>query len=303
MYDALRLYAFLVAATIAAAMSPPTAAAQSVTEGTWDDGYALLSGYRWSGTRYGEQRTGQAVAIYVAEPFHTTQRVKANDAMADPDNTDRVYKLNLTRDFQTGVYDYNTMTSVFSRTSDLEPLKISFSSAEWCGHVYEEMIIDADRIEATYSSYFQGESGTRGLTRGGSTVEEDNLHILLRGLSGDYLEPGASRTVSLLPSAFQRRLTHTDIAWQDADIERSRDIESAEVPAGRFDTNVYTVRVSDGRTGRYHVEAAYPHQIVKWEWTGGRVTEVGELTGGARLEYWELNHEGDERWLEELGLR
>ena len=45
-------------------------------------------------------------------------------------------KLNSVRDFQTGIYHYNVMTSVFARVAAGWPIaKVSFSSQEWCGHV------------------------------------------------------------------------------------------------------------------------------------------------------------------------
>jgi len=50
-----------------------TAEAASTDFGAhWHDGKAELDGYRLELTRYGEHRTGQAVAIYVTEPFSAT---------------------------------------------------------------------------------------------------------------------------------------------------------------------------------------------------------------------------------------
>ncbi len=299
---------FIVALALAAGCSP-VLLGQTDFNAHWHDGRAELDGYRWSVTRYGQTREGHVVMIFVTEPFSDARRVKVDDPSKDPADTLDVMKLNLVRDFQTGIYDYNTMTSVFVRSEDFAPVKVSFTSAEWCGHVYEELIVDPSRIEGRFFSYFENESSTTTLDGKSGGVLEDNLFILLRGLRGPYLEPGEKRSVPLLPSAFARRLKHAPLAWGTAEIERLAEPQQTEVPAGRFTTAVYVVRTDDGREGRFFIEDEYPHRIVRWHWTatgpGRRSKEAigsGELTGTTRVEYWRLHDNGDERHLEDLGL-
>lgn len=70
-------------------------------------------------------------------------------------------------------------------------------------------------------------------------------------------------------------------------------------------TVVYVLTTANGRRGVFHIEREYPHRIVRWLWEGGdgaALHESGELTGSARLAYWKLNREGDESYLEQLGL-
>jgi len=265
----------------------------------WHDGKAELSGYALEVTRYGQLRTGTAVMIYVTEPFSDSRRVKVDDHTKNAADVVDVMKLNLVRDFQTGIYDYNTMVSVFSRTSDFAPLKVSFSSAEWCGHVYSEMRFDPGRVSGVYHSYFEGESGEVALDSPQGGVSEDNLFILLRGLRGDFLAPGASRTVPFLPGAFYTRLSHQPLRWTQATIEREAETQSVTVPAGAFRAMLYDVRSGDGRAGQFWVEEAWPHRIVKWSLPPDL---SGELLGTKRLEYWKLNAEGDARHLAEIGL-
>ena len=279
-----------------------TAAAQEDFTSHWHDGRAELDGYRWTVDRYGERREGEAVMIFVTEPFSEAHRVKVDDPSRDPDDTVDVLKLNLVRDFQTGIYDYNTMTSVFSRTGDFSPLKVSFTSAEWCGHVYEELLFDERRVRERFFSYFEGESSQRTLDGKTDGVTEDNLFILLRGLREPYLDPGEKREVPFLAGAFHRRLTHRPIEWTTAEIERLARTEEVEVPAGGFTSIVYVVKVRGGREGRFWIEQAYPHRIVRWAWQPGRAAESGELTGTVRVKYWRLQAHGDERYLKELGL-
>ncbi len=87
--------------------------------------------------------------------------------------------------------------------------------------------------------------------------------------------------------------------------------ETVHVPAGAFMTDVYVVRIAGQREGRFHIERAYPHRVIRWSWKaepnsgageklGG--TDTGELAGSARLEYWKLHDPGDESYLRQLGL-
>src|SRR5438093_13182088 len=50
----------------------------------WHDGKAELDGYRLTMLRYGQPRAGQAVMVYVTEPFRERARVKADDPSRDP---------------------------------------------------------------------------------------------------------------------------------------------------------------------------------------------------------------------------
>ncbi len=277
----------------------------------WHDGKAELDGYRYTVTRYGQLRRGQCTAIYVTEPFSRSKRVKVDDAARNPNDTFDVLKLNLVRDFQTGIYDYNTMTSLFVRSDDLEPVKASFASMEWCGNVYEELRVDPGLVSQRLSSYFENESTSQDVRRPKDGLLEEELYTRLRGLYGDYLAPGQAKTVPFLMSAFRRRLTHQPLRWTSARIERAPAPRGVRVPAGGFSTAVYTVKIQDGPEGLFFVDRAYPHRVVRWEWRqvtgrgrwGADSNDSGELMGSARMSYWKLHGEGDESYLRRLGLR
>jgi len=278
----------------------------------WHDGKAELDGYRYTVTRYGQLRRGQCTAIYVTEPFSRSKRVKADDAARNPKDTFDVLKLNLVRDFQTGIYDYNTMTSLFVRSEDFEPVKVSFASMEWCGNVYEELRVDPGLVSQKLSSYFEDESASQELRRPKDGLLEEELHIRLRGLTGDYLAPGQVKTAPFLPSAFRRRLAHEPLRWTSARFERGSTPRTVQVPAGRFAAFVYTVKIQDGPEGLFFIERAYPHRVVRWEWrqaagaagrAGADSNDSGDLMGSARMSYWKLHGEGDERELRRLGLK
>jgi hypothetical protein len=289
-------------------LAAATARAEPSFDEHWHDGKAELDGYLLTVQRYGHPRRGRAVMIYVTEPLSAQKHVKVEDAQKNPADTIDVLKLNLLRSFQTGLYDYATMESLFVRTDTLVPLKSAFSSTEWCGQVYEELDVRDAQLSARIASYFEGESSAAQLAIPAGGLLEDDLFIALRGLRGAFLRPGERRSIPLLGSAFYRRLAHKPLGWAPATIERLAQSETVQVPAGSYKVSVYLVRPVDGRVGRFEIEDAHPHRVVRWTWTappgapalGG--VDAGELTGSARLPYWNLHDPGDEKQLRLLGL-
>jgi len=272
----------------------------------WHDGRAELDGYRYTITRYGQLRQGQAVMIFVTEPWSLSKRVKVEDPSKNPTDVFDVLKLNLVRDFQTGIYDYNTMLSLFVKTPDFSPVQLTFTSAEWCGNVYAKVQFDNDTVNETLFSYFEDESGTRSLERPPDGVTQDALFVLLRGLRGAFLDPGEKRRIPLLSGILESRLRHQPLGWSSAQIERAAKPVSVRVPAGNWSNAVYfEVKVTDGRTGSFWVEPDGDARLLKWRWTEpGRAeaSESGELTGTLRTAYWKENGPGDEKLLQRLGL-
>src|SRR2546423_13573645 len=98
----------------------------------WGDGKAELDGYALVEPRYGHPRDGTAVLIFVTEDFSDSLRVKADPGRHPASDVYPVMKLNFVRDFQTGIYDYNVLTSVFARVAAgaFPVVKTSFSSQE-----------------------------------------------------------------------------------------------------------------------------------------------------------------------------
>ena len=300
-----------IAALLTSLVAGATAAAVPTFDAWWHDGRAELDGYRLQVSRYGAPRRAQAVMVFVTEPFSASRHVKLDDPSKRPGDVVDVLKLNLMRDFQTGIYDYNTMVSLFVRSSDFDPLKVSFSSAEWCGNVYEELNFGPHSVARQTFSYFEGESGAATLARPAGGISEDALYVLLRGLRRPWLEPGRQRRVPFLPGPFVRRLAHQPMSWGSATVARRAGRVRVTVPAGTFEADAYDVRTSDGRAAVFEIERGYPHRIVRWQWSrpspGGRdrflgTTEIGELSGTLRTQYWELHRPGDEKFLKALGL-
>jgi hypothetical protein len=267
----------------------------------WGDGKAELNGYALRQPRYGALREGSVVLVYVTEDFSDALRVKADPGKHPASEVHPVLKLNAVRAFQTGIYDYNVMTSTFLRVAPGWPVaKVSFSSQEWCGQVWHQLVPRGGRIGGVFHSYFDGEAdGTDDLDFPKDGVLEDALPILLRGWNGEYLKPGESRRVPFLPSLLETRLRHRPLAWTTATITRAPAARTVRVPAGRFGVSSYTVLTADGRTLGYDIEAAPPFRLVRQ--TGPDGEEIA-LEGSTRLPYWQLNGPGGEKHLREMGL-
>jgi hypothetical protein len=238
----------------------------------------------------------------VTEEFSDTLRVKADPGRHPDSDRFPVLKLNALRHFRTGIYDYDVMTSTFARVAAGWPLaKVSFSSQEWCGTVYHQLLPRDGRVRGTFHSYFDGEAdGADDLALPEGGVFEDQLPILLRGWLGDYLKPGEKRAVPFLRSLLASRLEHQRLAWGQATVERAAQPVAVQVPAGRFAATRWTVAVQGGPTFTYEFEAAPPYRLLRWASDRG---EEAVLLRTTRLAYWKLNGPDGEKHLRELGLR
>lgn len=272
----------------------------------WGDGRAELCGYELTIPRYGEPRRGTAVTIFVTETFSNEARVKADPGRHAKADEFPVMKLNLVQDFPTGVYDYNLMTSVFVALAPTKqagvgtPTKISFSSQEWCGHVYMQSLFDAKTIRRTTHSYFDGEGDEQ------ETIEhkpdgfaEETMLLWARGHAAPFLAPGESRVVPFLPSAQAARLSHRPSAWTTATLSRSKDARLVVVAAGSFECETFTVDTGGERSWTVDVEKLAPRRIVRWETSAGA---RAELLSGERMKYWEMNGEEFLEDVKRLGL-
>ena len=274
----------------------------------WGDGLAELSGYDSTFTRYGAPRQGSAVTIFVTESFAGGERVKADGPGSD---VFPVLKLNLVRDFPTGIYDYNLMTSTFvalegenGRPAGV-PTKVSFSSQEWCGHAYQQLLFDASgQLRDISHSYFQGEADqNRVLAAAAATTAEDALFVWARGLAYPRVEPGESVTVPVALALDRSRLRHVEVGIEEARLGRAAATRTVTVPAGTFEVRDATAVVTGptgDRTWTFWVEVAAPHRLIGWESTDG---ERAELLASTRLPYWKLNGPGGEAELVKLGLK
>ncbi|MEZ4319087.1 MAG: hypothetical protein R3F61_16350 [Myxococcota bacterium] len=266
----------------------------------WGDGRAELDGYRVVQPRYGEERRGEAVLVFVTEDFTAKTRVKSDGGHGDEFP---VLKLNVALDFQTGIYDYNAMTSAFVALDGRDalgvPTKVAFGAQEWCGHVYDHLLTFGDRYERTSHSYFDGEadrSGSREIPRG--AVFLDAMPIYARALAGALVKEGASVDVKVHPRLMDLRFQHREASWLDGTLSREAVPEPVSVPAGTFEVQRTTVKAGSS-VWTWETEKAAPHRLIRWTGPDG---EVGELTGSIREPYWSQHDEGQEVLRAKLGL-
>ena len=283
----------------------------------WHDGKAELAGYTLKYPRYGELREGSAVAITVTEPFLPGPRVKADRAS---DKSYEVVKLNLVEDFQTGVYDYNLMASVFVATTPVHGLpagsasKVSFSSQEWCGHVYQQALFGRTQnrgelvVDSETHSYFEGEADAKAtVPMPEGAFAEDALMLWARGLAGPRLErgeEGGAVEVPVFRSLAVQRLQHVGPGFDTATLSVAAAPETVTVPAGEFACDVYVADVASTESGdrrwTFYIERDDPaRRVVKVTRSDGLEMT---LKGVERMPYWQLNGEGDEAGLEKIGM-
>jgi hypothetical protein len=302
-----------------AALAPLTMSADFVKH--WYDGKAELAGYDLVSSRYGQLRKGVAVSIYVTETFANSARVKSDGGRAKSDEF-RVMKLNLMEDFQTGIYDYNLMSSVFVSLNSVNnrpagtPTKVVFSGQEWCGTLFHMLLFDAANIRETLHSYFDGEGDQDNVVEyPANGISEDVLPLWARQMAAPMLAPGESVEVPMLSSLRTVRFYHFPVGWGKAKLTREMESQSITVPAGTFEVEVWRAEISSdisksgyahmakeiagGLTKTFYVEKASPNRIIKWETNTG---DKAELLASDRLKYWELNGEGEESLLSKIGL-
>jgi hypothetical protein len=263
----------------------------------WGDGKAELSGYAVTASRYGAPREGRVVLIYVTEPMDRRNWIK--DDAGDVPREDRVnvMKLNQVLKFQTGIYPYSVMTSVFAPVDGLSaerfaPAKIAMSAQEWCGHVYQRLIARPDAFQNELRSYFHAEGDrdtTVKITPG--TVYEDALLIQLRELDGPFAG-GKDWAGSIVPSLWSQRKRHATVEPLPATIRRENATRDGS-PVTRFTLTYGTVSMT------YDVEKAAPRRVLFWKSNDG---DEARLLKTARLPYWQLHAPGDEKYLQQLGF-
>ncbi len=260
----------------------------------WYAGVAELNAYDLEQVRYGEVRRGSAVLIFVTEDLDRGTQVKLDAPPARPEDAVKVLKLNAARDFETGIYAYHTLQSVFTPVrlhEDPATLKVSTSSQEWCGHVYQQLNREENGFRSTLHSYFQGEADAVDAVP--DVLLEDEVLNRIR-LAPETLPTGSFEA---LPSTLDLRLLHEPV--------RPVPAEARFEPGERVSRYVLTY---PGRGVEWRVEytTAFPREILGWEKElrqGGRtLTTRARRRAVERLPYWRLNGVSDSTYRRALGL-
>ena len=255
----------------------------------WYEQGAEINRFELQQARYGELRKGEMTMIFVTEPFNVVQQVKSDTSKGK--EVKNVLKLNLTRDFNTGVYPYSTMTSVFTEIDAPGlPVKVTVSATEWCGMVYHQLNRQPDKWLSRHFSYFQSEGDRQiELER---VFSEDGILNLIR-LNPKELPEG---NFKVIPSLLFLRLLHRELKAYQA---------SAVASPGKYKL-VYP-QLNRELVIRYQVN--FPHRIESLAETrfDGFGSKKRKLTTKAKnvmvrmMPYWEKNALKDKKLRKEMG--
>ncbi|MFT4830549.1 MAG: hypothetical protein ACI815_000183 [Psychroserpens sp.] len=259
----------------------------------WYAGTAEITSYRLEQARYGEIREGEAVLIYVTEPFLADKQVKAD--RSNPENIP-VLKLNTTKKFLTGIYPYSIMTSSFYPVHDNgHAVKISNSAQEWCGHVYAQLN-NREEFEVLSHSYFETEADQEfNLSK---AILEDELWNKIR------VDPKSLPTGSLqiIPSMEYTRLHHKEFKAYEATVTLTNN--------GTLTTYTITYPALE-RTLEINFSKDFPNTIENWSETAAsgfgpgakQLTTTASKIKTLNTPYWQQNHNSDLFLRDSLGLK
>ena len=258
----------------------------------WYNGTAEISSYSLQQVRYGELRDGNAVMIFVTEPFNIEKQVKADR----PKKQDiSVLKLNSTKKFNTGVYPYSIMNSTFYPIANNQhAIKITNSVQEWCGHVFMQLN-NRKTFDIHSYSYFESE-GDQDISLA-KTILENELYNKLR-IAPNTLPTG---NLNIIPDFSYLRLAHKETKPYTCIASLKQD-----------DTvSIYTLEYPDlNRTLSITFTSNFPYIIQGWEenYNSGFGPNAKQMTTKATLKktmnipYWSKNSNSDEILRNELML-
>lgn len=267
-------------------------------EDYWYNYGAEITRYRLEQARYGEIHQGDAVLIFVTEPFLPNKQVKADN----PESHSQIVpilKLNFTKKFYTGIYPYSLMNSIFTPINIEQyphTLKVAASTQEWCGQVYSQLNIRGDVYKIMSLSYFEKEVSN--IFELDTTFLEDEVWTRIR-IDPDTLPQG---TVKMIPGLLTARLRHKKLKVERVDA-------SLVDKGGGISSYILDYKESERRLV-INFNKYFPHEIVSWEETyksggGGKakvLTTKAVKTHSIMTDYWNKNTNKDAHLREQLGF-
>jgi hypothetical protein len=257
----------------------------------WNQGKAEISSFELNQSRYGANHNGQAVMVFVTEDFSKSKHVKLEDPRMRKSDAIRIMKCNWNKEFVTGVYQYNMMSSVFTPIDYEEypqSLKQTVSSQEWCGQSYFQSNWKGNRFEVQQFSYFENEGDSKYSL--GKAWLEDELWIKIR-VAPHTLPIGE---VKMIASPLYLRLSH-----------KENKVYEAEASLQTYqDHYTYAVHYPElQRTLEIDFKTEFPHQIMGWkESYGNNEVTTGRLLNTIMSDYWMHNQPQDEILRDQLDL-
>ena len=246
----------------------------------WYKGEAELAVYDIQQQRYGELHEGQQVLVFVTEDFSKAKQVKLDYPNQYQSDRLPILKMNAIRRFQTGIYDYSAMQSVYTAVKNGQTVKQNISVQDWCGHVYTQFNLEGNQYRLTAFSYFEMEGDSSFLLPVDAHLES-GLWTQLR-LDPMSIPTGVQK---LIPDALFLRLEHKPVEAREATISRK------DVPN---QPNASILEVSYPESGRVleiKYDRSFPYQIQSWEERyQNKVLSKGTLRRTQKSAYWELHN-------------
>ncbi len=222
----------------------------------WYAGKAEITSYDLKQARYGEVHDGYAVTVFVTEPFSKSKQVKLDNPKINKNDVLNVLKLNYVKKFNTGIYRYSVMESIFTPVdlkNNPNTVKLSSSVQEWCGHVYTQLNLDEDKYDVEAFSYFESEGDEEFEIK--REFLEDEVWNRIR-INPSSLPTGKFK---LIPSVLISRLTHRPLKVESVTATLSEVLEKKNIMR-------YKVIFSgSNRELSIDFAANFPYEIESWE--------------------------------------
>jgi len=264
----------------------------------WYQGKAEITSYKLEQARYGEIHNGTAVLVYVTEDFSKDKQVKLDYPGRAGDDAVKVMKLNTTKKFNTGIYPYSIMESVFTpvnRKDSPNTIKATASSQEWCGHSFTQLNLNDEGYKIQLNSYFESEGDQ--IKQLPKVWLENELWNLIR-IDPAQLPVGK---IKVIPSLVFQRLKHVEMEEVNA-------IARLDKSGGK---NTFLLKFpSLNRELSIHFDDKFPYAINGWEesyqsgWGSSAKTLSTKATKMKSIlsPYWSKNSVADSHLRKELGL-
>ncbi len=270
----------------------------------WYNHGAEITRFELEQSRYGEIHPGHAILIFVTEPFLPDLHVKS-DYESSRKKSIPVLKLNLIKRFNTGIYDYSMMKSVFAtiptgKQHISKTLKVSTTRQDWCGHVYLQYNLEDDHYNVKQYSYFEKE-GDKAITVP-SVHLEDDVWTRIR-IAPETLPLGE---VKMVPGSFFTTLRMLELGAVSAFAELKHTQEGETVGVSQYTVTYPSLQ----RTLSIRFNRNFPYDILSWSETNPSgsgesakvLTTKAHRTHAVMTDYWNKNSVQDLEFREELGL-
>jgi hypothetical protein len=228
--------------------------------------------------------------VFVTEDLSRKKQVKLDDPAGNRADPVKVLKLNQTRAFVTGIYAYNTMTSVFTPVdteADPHSLKVTTGVQDWCGQTFLQANWKGNRYDVVGYSYFEGEGDIS--LRLHAAWLEDELWNRIR------IDPASlpEGRIEIVPAFLHARFAHEASTVQAANASRMH----------TDSTTTYVVAYSEiPRRLEITFERSFPHRILAWRESVDKEVTEAELINTLVTPYWTQNRPEDELLRDRLRL-